>query len=739
MEILERSEPLLNPTFRVSNGAHEVLIGEECLLRFRTPTIAGEYGARVSFQRAGGGWTRVRLFWETPEEIHQPELSVEFDLALAPTFHWMPHLAPEGGFVAAQHVFRSPALIFARGNLGLAIVPDLGQVGRDPEAPWFLDLHAPERKAWLGLCQTRIEGHVGFKKREGMTLGPGSVEIAFFLAVYEGKEAPFNPWKPVADFLWTRWGHPLFAKGEPGRVPMDLYVKRTYDWAFGSWKDAVWQEFDLDGKRVGAPQFIVNVSQSPNYEGPWFQREVLSIWNQAWFSSLRSASGLARWARRTEDPRLSAKTAMTKELALAAPRKEGLFPSVIRTEIEEVVVEGKEVERPRPWSEAFWTNSNRCPRDHGVTEDWFHVLDSSWTALLMLRWHTEIEADPRLLDFARTYADKLLTLQDADGYFPGWLDPITLEPAPIMAQTPESALSATFLLKLSEVTGEAKYRPPALRALEALLSEPVPSGRWEDFETYWSCNGFGSKTMVGKKFPRNDMYKQNNFCIFWTAEALLAAYQTTAEERYLRWGLRTLDELSMCQQVWQPPFIHVPALGGFGVMNYDGEWNDSRQSLFAELFMDYYRTTGDPILFERGVAALKASFVMMYCPENPKQKKQWEKAHPFFGKEDYGFMMENYGHGGETSAEGLGIGEFTIYDWGNGAASEARNRIYDHYGDVYIDRARGRGFGIDSVSVNRTEGGWRLKNLSHRSREIKVVFEDGSSKVVKLVREAHVR
>ena len=24
-------------------------------------------------------------------------------------------------------------------------------------------------------------------------------------------------------------------------------------------------------------------------------------------------------------------------------------------------------------------------------------------------------------------------------------------------------------------------------------------------------------------------------------------------------------------------------------MNFDGEWNDSRQCLFAELFLDYYR------------------------------------------------------------------------------------------------------------------------------------------------------
>jgi len=67
-----------------------------------------------------------------------------------------------------------------------------------------------------------------------------------------------------------------------------------------------------------------------------------------------------------------------------------------------------------------------------------------------------------------------------------------------------------------------------------------------------------------------------------------------------------------------------------------------------------------------------------------KQRNNGKKPGLFFAEEDYGFMMENYGHGGQADAEGLGIGEFTIYDWGNGAASEAYNRILDHYGEGFI-------------------------------------------------------
>jgi hypothetical protein len=119
-------------------------------------------------------------------------------------------------------------------------------------------------------------------------------------------------------------------------------------------------------------------------------------------------------------------------------------------------------------------------------------------------------------------------------------------------------------------------------------------------------------------------------------------------------------------------------------MNADGEWNDSRETLFAELFLDYAKETGELAYTERGLAALKAGFVMMYCPENPAVKAMWEKVYPWFGPADYGFTMENYGHGGRTSAEGEGMGVFTIYDWGNGAAAEAAMRILDHYGPLVV-------------------------------------------------------
>lgn len=725
---------LLTVTLPCSPCAHaaDIMLGHHDLpwVRVSAPTL-GDSFPEVNQTRLGEHWNRVEVTWELAETVVVPQVAVTLDLQFTPDFWWAPHLAPEQGDVIAQHVFRSPALIAAQAEKHFVVVPDLDLCGNNPDTPWFLDFDAPARRMQVGLAKTTVADHVRYRLDGEIALGPGTLTLAFFTTVYDDHARPANPWHRVSRFLWQRYGKPLYTKGEPLDVPMDRYVDHTYRWAFDTWADAVWQEFEIDGAHVGAPAFIVNVTQSPNFPGPVDMREFLSVWNQAWFSTLRAMSGAMRYAMRTEDADLKRRALLAKQFALAAPLREGLFPTVYATEMEHVEVDGKRVNRSKGWETGHWTNSNRCPRNYGVTPAWYHVLDMSWTALLMLRWHEELEQDPALVAYARTYADSLLTLQDDRGFFPAWLHPDTLEPAAILRESPETSMSVTFLLKLAEVTGETRYREAALHAMDAVLVEVVPAGRWEDFETYWSCNGFWND-QVGTRIPRNAMYKQNNFSMFWTAEALLAAYHVTGDARYLAWGRRTLDELGMCQQVWQPPFIYIPALGGFGVMNFDGEWNDSRQCLFAELFMDYYRVTGEREYFERGIAALKSAFVMMYCPENPEVKQLWERVWPFFGEEDYGFTMENYGHGGTTSPEGMGMGEFTIFTWGNGAAAEARNRIHDHYGDVYVDRVRGEAFGIDSVEASLDGQELTLRDRAGGPRKVRLVFEDGHSRTLKL-------
>lgn len=640
----------------------------------------GSIKPQQEIKNIGRGLIHVRLIFDLPAEIKQDDWQLTIQPAFIPDFNWAPHVTPGEKNIIDQHVFRSPAMIVTDNKQGLAVIPDINIMKNGTPTRWYMDMIAPENKLIIGMSETLVSGHVIYERKEGAVYPKGRVEFGFYMMKYTEKEDMENPFRRPLKFFWTNWGKKLYEEGNPIKGDLEPYVDYTYNWAFNTWKDAVWQEFMLGDKKVGAPVFIVNTTQSPNYPGRINEREFRSIWNQAWFSSLRSASGLYRYARRKGDKELLNKALLSKELALAAPMKEGFFYGLIGTEMETVETEGKQYSRSKGWDTYYWGNSNRNPYTWDARKSPFHILDMSWTATLMLRWYEELEKDERLLEYTRKYADALLKKQDAKGFFPGWLDLETLEPMEYLNDSPETSMSVTFLLKLYELTKIEKYRSSALRAIDAVCKEIVPVGRWEDFETYWSCCRLGTPEWVGKKVERNNMYKQCNFSIFWTAEALLESYRITKNKEYLKLGQRTLDEMLMTQTVWQPPYIYVNAVGGFGVMNADGEWNDSRQSLFAETILQYGKLLNKKEYNERGLSAIRASFSMMYCPENPLAKEQWERVWPFFNEKDYGFTMENYGHDGWTSKDGIGIGEFTIYDWGNGAAAEAYNRIRDKFG-----------------------------------------------------------
>lgn len=640
----------------------------------------GSVSPRQEIKNIDKSLVHVRLLFDLPAEIRQDDWQLAIQPAFIPNFNWAPHITPGDMNIIDQHVFRTPAMIVTGNEQGLVVIPDINIMKNGTPTRWYMDMIAPENKLVLGMSETLVSGHVIYERKVGAVYPKGRIEFGFYLMKYEDKQDLANPFRRPLEFFWTNWGSKLFEEGNPIKGDLEPYVDYTYNWAFNTWKDAVWQEFMLGDKKVGAPVFIVNTTQSPNYPGRVNEREFRSIWNQAWFSSLRSASGLYRYARQKGDKELLKKALLSKELALAAPMKEGFFYGLVGTEMETEEAEGKQYNRSKGWDTYYWGNSNRNPYTWDARKSPFHILDMSWTATLMLRWYEELEKDERLLEYARKYADALLQKQDAKGFFPGWLDLETLESMEYLNDSPETSMSVTFLLKLYELIKDEKYRLSALKAMDAVCKEIVPVGRWEDFETYWSCCRLGTTEWIGKKIDRNNMYKQCNFSIFWTAEALLESYKITKNKQYLELGQRTIDELLMTQTVWQPPYIYVNVVGGFGVMNADGEWNDSRQSLFAETILQYGKLLNMKEYNERGLAAIRASFSMMYCPENPLTKKQWEKVWPFFNEKDYGFTMENYGHGGTTGRDGIGIGEFTIYDWGNGAAAEAYNRIRDKFG-----------------------------------------------------------
>jgi hypothetical protein len=660
-----------------------------------------------------------------------PGVEMRIQPQLAPLSRiWVPHLAPEPGYVMGDHVFRSPAIILADDRIALALVPDLDDVGRGHAEGWrtWMDFDRAGPLVTLGIGAYRTESHVLFRK-EALEYRGQRAHVRVHVVRSDDPADLDNPYRLAARFLWRRWGRPGHESGGSQTAPLREYADAIVRWAFttAGWGDTVWQQFTLDGRPAGGPVFIVDVAQHPSVpknERRW--REPRSIWNQTWFSTQRCANGLLRYARQVNNPDLQHRARLCTNLALSAPQADGLFPSIYAATTNGVSY-ALESETPG-WDQACWTNSNRRPPD--ASADACHIADAAFTARHLLEW-ASLADDAAARAYAERFARRLCRLQLPSGAFPGWVEPDgTL--CPTLREGPETAVGATLLWEMIERQHDRpEYRPSAERATAYLERGPVREGRWEDFETYFSCCRWGFPDQVGRTVARNGVYKSNTLSIFWCAEAFLAAYRVTGQAKYLALGRRCLDELTLYQQVWDPPFIGIPCHGGFGVMNADAEWNDARQSLFAPLLLEYGLVAGEPEYFERGVAALRASFAMLYCPQNDQVRRLYEKKHPLLGPESYGFMMENIAHLGPKKELSEQIGPFTIYTWGNGAALATAAKVRDLYGDVFIDDHAGRAFGIDGCTARVRHDRVRICDPFDRA-ELLAVYRSGPRRVVPL-------
>jgi len=630
---------------------------------------------------------------------------------------WIPHLAPDEGNVIGDFVFRSPAVILAGKETVVALVPDLDDVRAAKGWRAWLDYDHPRRRVTLGAGAYHVEGHVFFVKD---TLSCHGQEVRLRLHVLASRRRAdcANPYGMVARWLWRRWGRPGHDRGGSQRAPFARYIEWIVRWAFSSdgWARTVWQSLDLSGEPAGAPVFIVDVSQHPSVqpeEQRW--REPRSIWNQAWFSTQRCANGLYRHARQVGSPDLEERARRMTRVALSAPQRDGLFPSVLRSA--EPPQEGIDA-----WANARWTSSDRRPVS--VSEAACHIVDAAFTCRMLLEWHG-LTGRAEALAYVNAFAERLVRLQRPSGAFPGWVEPDGGVPAEL-AESAETAVGATLLFELGAAHGaKPAWRAAALRGAR-FLEGIIAAGRWEDFETYCSCAPWGAPELIGRRVARNGVHKQNTLSIAWCAEAMLEAWRSGGGRRYLRLARRCIDELSLYQAVWDPPFLPAPAHGGFGVMNADCEWNDARQSLFAPLYLELYRHTGDLELFERGKSALRASFSMMYCPENDALARAYEQRFPFFGPESYGFMMENQGHSGAEA-----VGTFTIFTWGNGSALATAAAVRDRFGDLYVDSRRGRALSLDGVVADVRSGRVTIEDLYGRDRLL-AVYADGTRCFVSL-------
>lgn len=571
---------------------------------------------------------------------------------------WKPHLAPKENMTIGDYVFNAPIMFVQNKEIELYLIPDVNYINDKRDTPYVMDYVKPESQMYFGVANYIKIPHVYHEfTNENFVVEPEEVLARFYF--YERKSSNERDLRFANKLLWKLFGEDNLASFNKTDFTqkinkLSIYQEYAYEWAFDHWKSIVWNDFTMNGVPVGGCTAIVKGTQSPGEgrENNW--REDQSIWNQAWFSQVRSAVGIIM----SNSIKNHDKAKRIIDLALAVPVTNGLFPSVFVAD------------ENGNWENGVWKHSNRRP---AALENAAHILDMSWTCWWLLKWMDVSKYRKDDIEmFVSNYSKTLLHYQNPNGSFPAWINLDSYEKEMELDNSAETAMHAMFLLKYYNSNKSEILLEAALKAIAFLNTDIIPYGRWEDFETYWSCSKEWEMKKPGVKDARSNIYNQNNFSIYWTVEAFKKAYIQTKDKQYLNSGIKVLDELSLYQAIWTPNFLKNPVLGGFGVMLSDDEWNDARQSLFAVTYYDYYKLTDNTEYLYRAYWAMKASYYMMYCPENEIVSKTYQKMFPFFHEKDYGFEMENLFHGEHTLDF---YGEFSIFDWGCGSASTALEEL----------------------------------------------------------------
>ena len=316
--------------------------------------------------------------------------------------------------------------------------------------------------------------------------------------------------------------------------------------------------------------------------------------------------------------------------------------------------------------------------------------------MLMLAWHRLVEPDAAFLDRCRRLGAALCAVQSAAGGFPAFVR-ADGSPAPELADSGHSGMAAWFLADLAEATGDPGARAAALRACRFFDEVAIPK----------TVPGFRTYSLLLRKsahFRRAHRQKPQTPCpSFWMAQTLLRVAEWGGDDaRWMAAARRCLDRLALYQQVWSPPFLQGYVFGGFGVMNTDGEWNDMRQPKFAHAYLRAYEQSGLREDFERGVAALRAGY-LLYCDPlhraiNPQRFMHFRE----------GLMPENYAHCGPNERHAVMSG----FDWDSGMQAAMCELALRRYGGLFVHAGHRHAFGLDGCLVRAAafdDGGATLR------------------------------
>jgi hypothetical protein len=601
------------------------------------------------------------------EFLKEAEITLFCDRLESPwkktVYKWLPNLCPKEGQVAGDHCFRSPAIILHDGNTLLSVMPDLDVLGTEREkllkllkqeksdlkrTGMFMDLLVQTdgtHKMSIGYADYECANHVYYLLTGRKIMFPEKYRIkcAYDILVSDEKDID-----SATSFMWERYASQYKGSILPQKLPFAKYAEPA---CINLPKTGEYIEFTCPDGKKSCGILRESAAKHDLPMDAYFGIPQKSLWFSAWFNNLRTAFGLKYYSSRNMLPESEAwdtRADKIKELILNAPDFLGRGPSPAAY----MVLSGE-----------WWCGVPRL----GGGKDIFDLTASAETAKWMLLWYRHLEKDGRLLERASKMADFFCELQEEDGSFPTFVGKDG-RISDLLRHSGQSGILSLLLCELYHIKKDQKLLDKIIKACEFYISGIIPESKFHDFENFFSC----SEKPLDFMDSRTGIQSQNNLCLQWITDTLLNTYEFTGNSKYLDYGIRCLNRLSLYQQVWNPPYISLYTFGGFGVMNTDGEWNDTRQVLFSDTYFKAYRLTGKKEYFERGAAALRAGCALICHPLNSDVNPLKFNGHPD------GMSPENFAHTGQD-----GRTMISSFDWGTGAVITMSAIVEINYGNIY--------------------------------------------------------
>lgn len=585
----------------------------------------------------------------------------------SPDTTWTPALRLRDDGVIGDHFFRAPAVIAQKGPLSASLMPDLVVLAQNRPIPTIIDLDCKSRSTLLpllsyGFADYKLVSHVSFAHDSSMTRAvPRELRLGFQIRL-DAESPRHAAYQAVASDLWERYGHGYLERLLPQAMPFADYARVCYPAAFGERMTGGWFERTTAGHLCGG------------LPSGWGLDQGWVSW-QDWFNQIRSAWGMRWWGKKLGQAEWVIKSGRMLNLALAAPMNHGACPTTYDSRKDE------------------WRGSLITPRG----DCYYDLTNIAWKGIWLLRW-LDFPDCPRRDDIVQQLGDMedlLIRYQEPDGAFPTWLDR-NLKVVPILDRSAQSALPTWFLADIAlsrRVQADPRARLSAIRGATFLARNVVDQQRYYDFETFFSCSPKQCLQMERKLDdpamwdPHTLQRPQNTLSMQWCAEALRAASKLDGNEGFMGSAMKALDIMTLYQNVWPMSYRRVAYnYGGFGVQNSDGEYDDARQSQFAETLCDFGVETGRRDLFERGVAAARASLALINHPLHERLGIYPDPNYPL------GLEPENDGHGGSDEQDGR-----SGFDWAEGSGLAGIAALLDKYGSTYHDK-NGWAVPIDGVA-----------------------------------------